>query len=347
MSKRSLVGRALMAAALCLTFTLALTVCRSAPAAAESMEQLAAQAAKGGSVIWYGSEKRDQASKIVDAYHKDFPKVPLKHMRVTGGVMAGKIIQEAQTKARTADVGSCGGGSTYNMMKRDLLAKVDWPAVGIPKGLVRGNAVITAASIYAVVYNTNLVKPSEVPRTWQDLLNPRWKGKIGSWIVGAAFVHLAKAWGEEKVTKYIEEFNKQKPFLFRSTYPLAQQVAAGEIPVALGIYHTAQPPIKAGAPVKVVVLNPTPVSSIFSFVTTPSQNKDGGKLLMRWLCSPKGAKIYEDITYRGNPLTPSTQTAQLLKGKNVTEFGLDEMDVARKLMTKFNKMVRSGGVQKK
>ena len=214
------------------------------------MKQMAAKAAKGGSVIWYGSEKRDQASKIVAAFHKDFPKVPLKHMRVTGGVMAGKIIQEAQTKARTADVGSCGGGSTYNMTKRDLLAKVDWPVVGIPKGLVRGRAVITAASIYAVVYNTKLVKPSEVPHTWQDLLNPRWKGKIGTWIVGAAFVHLAKAWGEEKVTKYIEEFNKQKPFLFRSTYPLAQQVAAGEIPVALGIYHTAQPPIKAGAPVK-------------------------------------------------------------------------------------------------
>ena len=347
MSKRSLKGLALLLAVLCLTFTVALTVSRPGPALAETMEQLAAEAAKGGSIIWYGSEKRDQASKIVNAFNKDFPKVPLKHLRVTGGVMAGKIIQEAQTGARTADVGSCGGGSTYNMTKRDLLAKVDWPAVGIPNKLVRGNAVITAASIYAVVYNTKLVKPSEVPRTWQDLLNPRWKGKIGCWIVGAAFVHLAKAWGEEKVTKYIEEFNKQKPFLFRSTYPLAQQVAAGEIPLALGIYHTAQPPIKAGAPVKVVVLDPTPVSSIFSFVTTPSKNKAGGKLLIKWLCSPKGAKIYEEITYRGNPLTSSTKTAQLLKGKNITEFGLDEMDVARKLMTKFNKMVRSGGVKRK
>jgi ABC-type Fe3+ transport system substrate-binding protein len=316
------------------------------PATAKTMEELAAEAEKAGPVIWYESSKRDQAAKIIEAFNKRFPKVELKHLRITGGVMAGKIIQESQTGQKTADVGSTGAGSVFNMTQRELLKDVDWPSVGIDKRLIRGSAVVTAASLYVALYNTKLVGEAEAPRSWEDLLNSKWKNKIGTWIVAGAFAQLAKQWGEEKVTDYIKKFNQQKPFLFRSTFPLAQQVAAGEIPVALGIYHTAQPPIRAGAPLKVVVLDPTPVSSILSFVTKPSTNPAGAELLIRWLCSPDGGKAYEDVTYRGNHLIQGTATAKQLQGIQTSEFPMEEMKLARRLMTEYNEMIRSEGVKK-
>jgi iron(III) transport system substrate-binding protein len=232
------------------------------------------------------------------------------------------------------------------MTQRKLLKAVDWPSIGIERPLVRGPAVVTAASIYVALYNTKLVSEADAPRKWEDLLNPKWKNKIGTWIVAGAFAQLAKQWGEERVTDYIKKLNQQKPFLFRSTFPLAQQVAAGEIPVALGIYHTAQPPIRAGAPLKVVVLDPAPVSSILSFVTTPSSNTAGGELLIRWLCSPEGGTAYEEITYRGNHLIQGTATAKLLEGVKTSEFPMEEMKLARRLMTEYNEMIRSGGVKK-
>jgi len=347
MPKRSVTRQPPALLALCLSLVLVFMIPYSALAVAQSMEQLAAEAAKGESIIWYGSETRDQTNKIAAAFHKSFPKVPLKPLRITGGVMAGKIIQEAQTGARTADVGSCGAGSTFNMDQRKLLANIDWVGEGMPKESVWGKSVVTSASVYAVIYNTKLVKPAEAPQTWEDLLNPRWKGRLGCWISSGGFAQLAKAWGEEKVTSYLEKFVSQKPFLFRSTYPMAQQVAAGEIPVAFGFYHTAQPPMAAGAPLQVAFMDPTPVSSILSSVIANSANLAGGKLLIRWLCSPKGAKVYEEITYRGNPMTEGTKTYELLKGKKLSEYSLEEMDLVRKLMNKYNDIIRSGGVEKK
>ena len=112
--------------------------------------------------------------------------------------------------------------------------------------------------------------------------------------------------------------------------------------VGLGIYHSAQPAIARGAPLRTLVPEPAPISSLYSFIPSAGRNKPGGKLLALWLASPEGAKAYEDATSRGNPLISSTKTAQLLAGHTIAEYTPDQTDTALAMLQKYNAMLAEG-----
>jgi iron(III) transport system substrate-binding protein len=199
-----------------------------------------------------------------------------------------------------------------------------------------------AASVYVVLYNTQLVPEAQAPRTWEDLLDPRWRGRLGTWSSAAGIAHLPKAWGIERATDYVRRFAAQEPLLYASTFPLAQAVASGELAVALGIFHTAQPPIQQGAPIRVVALEPTTISTIYTYVARNTRQPNAAKLLVAWLMTPEGAKAYEDATARGS-IVLGPNTAQLVRGKTVVEFPPAELDQFTRLLEQYNELLKQGG----
>jgi ABC-type Fe3+ transport system substrate-binding protein len=314
-------------------------------AGAQSLEALAAAAEKEGPVVWYESSPADQAAKIVAAFAKRWPKVKVEHVRIVGGnEFPARIMRESQANSPTADVGSGGADHVWALAERNLLAKLDWSTIGIPKALAATDfAVVSAASVYVLLWNTTKVKDDEAPKSWDDLVDPKWRGRVGTWVRSAGIAHLPKVWGAARTDAWVAKLVAQKPFLFKSTFPLAQQVAAGEVDVAIGIYHTAQPPIKKGAPIKVRALDPTPISSIFSSITAKARNPNGAKLLMAWLHSAEGAAAYEEATDRGNHLIPATATAKLLAGRTVAEFPADETATYSAFAKKYDEMLAKAG----
>jgi iron(III) transport system substrate-binding protein len=310
----------------------------------DSLNRLGAEAAKVGDVIWYESSPDNQAAKIVAAFQKRFPHVKLDHVRDTGGnSIGGRIVEESRGGTRTADLATSGAAMLVPLMERNLLKKVDWQSLGASAKMAPNPyGIVTTSVIYVIIYNTNLIKPADAPKTWEDLLDPKWDGKIGIWVRGEGQGSLAAAWGEEKVADYIRKMNAHHPVLERSTFPLAQQVAAGEILVGFGLYHSAQPPLRRGAPIKIVVPDPAPISTLYSFIPAKAKNPAGGELLALWLATPEGAKAYEDATSRGNPLVETTKTYALLKGRTVAEFPVDQTKRQAAIVQRFNKMIESG-----
>jgi iron(III) transport system substrate-binding protein len=313
----------------------------------DAMNKLAVEAAKGGNIIWYESSPDDQADKIVAAFQKRFPSLKLDHIRDTGGnTVGGRIVQESQGDTRTADVATTGAGISVPLRERKLIKEIDWNAYGLSKELApTPYGVVTTSVVYVIVYNTAQVKEADAPKTWDDLLNPRWDGKIGIWVRGEGQASLAAAWGAEKVFDYVRKINALHPVLLPSTFPLAQQVAAGEILVGFGLNHTAQPPIRRGAPIKVVVADPAPLNTLYSFVPSKAKNPSGGALVATWLATPEGAKAYEDATDRGNPFIPGTKTYTMLRGHNTSQFPVEQAATEAATVARINKMIESRETQ--
>jgi len=313
----------------------------------DSLNKLAAEAAKAGSVIWYESSPDDQAQKIVAAFNKRFPDVKLEHIRDTGGNSIGaRIVQESQGGARTADIATVGSSIMMPLIERNLLAKVDWTGLGAaPKTVLSPYAITCTAVVYVIVYNTELVKEGDAPKNWADLLNPRWSGKIGVWVRAEGQGALSAVWGEDKVADFIKKLNANHPVLEKSTFPLAQQVAAGELLVGLGIYHTAQPPLQRGAPIKVVIPEPAPVDMLSDVIPAQAKNPAGGQLVALWLTTAEGARAYEDATSRGNPLIEGTKTEALLRGRTLAQYPPEEAKREAEVVERFNKLLESGATQ--
>lgn len=317
----------------------------SAAVTQAALDRLAAPAARAGSIIWYESSPRDQIDRVVAAFARRFPNTRLEHVRDTGGnAMAGRVIQEVQGNARTCDIGTNSASVIWPLVGRNLVERVDWAASGADTKLAPTPfTLLTTASTYVILSNSRMVSDADAPKNWDDLADPRWRDKLGTWIRAEGLVSLAANWGEDRVARYIERLNAQKPFLFKSTFPLAQQLAAGEVAVALGIHHTAQPPIRRGAPIRVTVPDPAAISSLFSFVPSAARNKEGGQLLALWLATPEGARVYEEATGRGNYLIEGTDTSRLLANRTIAEFTPDRTETMLPILTRFNRMLAEGG----
>lgn len=297
--------------------------------------------AEAGDLVWYESNRRDQLDKIGAAFARSYPRVRLRPESIAGGVgIVGRVQQEYQSNTRNVDLVTLGGGGIAQMQARKLLREVDWSPFGLaPAMLVGRHAVLTAASIYCLVVNTDQVSEADTPRDWDSLLHPRWRGRIGTWVRAAAFAELAYVWGEERTTEYYRRFLTQNPMLFRSTAPLAQQVASGEVAIGLGIHHTALAPLRRRAPLRLVMLDPTPISAIYTAVAAESRRPNAAALFAAWLAAPEGAAIYETETDRGNPLVEGTQAARLLAGRHLAEWPMDRKDEYALLFERYNSMV--------
>ncbi|HEY2016336.1 MAG TPA: ABC transporter substrate-binding protein [Bryobacteraceae bacterium] len=309
----------------------------------DTMQKLAAAAEKPGNIIWYESSPDDQAQKIATAFRKRFPTLTIQHIRDTGGNSIGaRIIQESQGGTRTADVVTTGAAIKRPLTERGLLRAIDAASLGLsPELAPTAYGVVTTAVVYVIIYNSDVVSPADAPKQWTDLLNPKWDGKLGIWVRGEGQGALSAAWGVDKVADYVRKMNALHPNLLQSTFPLAQQIAAGESEVGFTLYHSAQPALRRGAPIKVVVADPVPAGLLYSMVPVKSQNPDGGLLLSLWLATDEGAKAYEDATDRGNPYIQSTRTYALLKGHKVSEYPPSQSDREAAAVDKFNKMIEA------
>jgi iron(III) transport system substrate-binding protein len=187
-----------------------------------------------------------------------------------------------------------------------------------------------------------LVKEADAPKNWDDLLNPRWNGKLGLWVRAEGQGALSAVWGVDKTADYIKKLNANHPVLEKSTFTLAQQIAAGELLAGLGIYHTTRPALDKGAPIKVVIGDPAPVDMLYNIVPAKSQNPKGGELLALWFATPEGARAYEDATARGNPLIEGTKTEALLRGRTLAEYPPEKSAIEAATVERFNKLLESG-----
>ncbi len=166
-------------------------------AKADTLSALAAEAAKGPTVTWYESSKEDQADKIIAAFNAKYPDVSVQHVRVVGGnKMAGRVVQEIQGQGYTADLVTAGSSQIWQMNERDYLLNRDWTELGVPKAMTPEDfTVAIAASVYVILVNTNNVAAGEEPKSWDDITDAKWEGRIGSWVRAGAFSQMAKVWG--------------------------------------------------------------------------------------------------------------------------------------------------------
>ena len=130
----------------------------------------------------------------------------------------------------------------------------------------RSHWTSTRISYYSIAYNTRLVPPDQVPKTYDDLLDPRWRGKL-AWRIGSStgtplfLTNIRLARGEEKATEYFRKLATQKIINFGSgsARTLVDRVIAGEFPIALNIFaHHPLISRAKGAPVNSQLMDPVP-----------------------------------------------------------------------------------------
>jgi ABC-type Fe3+ transport system substrate-binding protein len=160
-----------------------------------------------------------------------------------------------------------------------------------------------------------MVKSNEVPKTYEDLLNPRWKGQMiwsTSRSSGAPIMigNILKAMGNERGKAYLQKLKAQN--VAKSTASNRQildLVIAGEYPIALHIFnHHAHISKAAGAPVDWHPLEPVSATMNTISPVTRMPHPHAAMLLLDFILSERGQKVFQAVNYLpSNPKVPARQ----------------------------------------
>lgn len=283
-------------------------------------------AEKEGVVNWANGLQPDEAAPVVAAFHRAFPCVVVEHTRVSDTDSRAALLREMQSGKFTYDVLDVSGTEIPDYEKAGLVKKVAWKSI-FPKiqnvELDPNSGLLSVGgSLKLVAYNTNKLKASQVPDTWQGFLDPSLKG--GKFVVDSKpkFLYdLIPAWGEAKVLSYATALAAQQPKYMRGQSQAIQLLAAGDVSMLLGTYwDDVAGQIAKGAPIGVKVLDPAPDSLEQETVLTGAKDPNSAILLLGWLATG-GNKYYDQITHRGLPLPGfDTQEASMVKGKAVSAY---------------------------
>jgi ABC-type Fe3+ transport system substrate-binding protein len=265
-------------------------------------------AKKEGEVVLYSGIIVNQALRpLTDAFTKKYPFLKMTFWRGDSEEMVPKLLAEERADKVVADIVEATGAGEQ-AIGAGLVQPFSSPVLADYPEKYRDPRNLwmpTRLSYFSIAYNTKLVPPDTVPKTYEALLDPQWQGKM-AWPFGAAsaanlFVtNLRLAWGEDKARAYFEKLAQQKIINFASgaARTLVDRVLAGEYPIALAIYAHHPLISKAkGAPVDSQLLDPVASAAGGMVVPKNLPHPYAAMLLVDFLLSKEGQEIMAKAEY--------------------------------------------------
>ena len=244
------------------TILLAIAAALAAFNAAAQMDPAVVEKAKReGSVTLYTSMQVVDSRPLSEAFEKKYG-IKVNLWRASGEKVAQRAITEARGNRFEADVIETDGAQMEILHREGQLAPLQVASLkDIPPNIVPAHRqyVPSRLTLYVLVYNTKLVAPADVPKSYEDLLDPKWAtGKIGVESADVAwFAAVAKAMGEQKGIAYFRQLAQAKPSLRSGHTLMAELVAAGEMSMAVDAHVQGVARLKEkGAPVEWKALQP-------------------------------------------------------------------------------------------
>jgi ABC-type Fe3+ transport system substrate-binding protein len=268
---------------------------------------LVAAANKEGEVVWYSTLIVNQIVRpLIAAFNRQFPEIKVSYVRGDSPQVLLWLLNEASAHRVKSDVWNLASGFG-KLRAAGGAAKLDLPsAKGLPSECLdlNGYWVATDMTVHVLAYNTTLVPKEVVPRTHQDLLDPRWRGKMvwkvndmtgSTGFIGAVLATM----GEDRGMTYLRALSRQQivPVL-SSARAMLDQVIAGEYPIGLQAsnHHVA---ISAGqgAPIGWTPLDPASATLQLAGISAGAPHPNAARLFLDFAVSPAGAAVYRAAGY--------------------------------------------------
>ncbi|MCG7344105.1 extracellular solute-binding protein [Sporosarcina sp. ACRSL] len=288
----------------------------------------------GGRITLYSPETPDFTKELAQKYeelHGD--KVDV-HYNGTNNLVNQMMAEKDNPKA---DVWYGGGGILpfEAAVERGILASyipdfaADWDVVedGIKMKHEDGKYVGVELFVLGFSYNTDLVSEEEAPKTWADLLDPKWEGKIqfpnpaASGTATLMVMDQMMQQGEDKAWEYFEKLVKQANSIPDSGSAPTKAVAMGEAHIGVGFDFMAYELKAKGETVDFIVPDKTPVLANPASLIEGGPNAEGGKKLIDFLLSEEAQQIMADWYHI--PINPKVESKTPLSLEKVKAHAVD------------------------
>jgi len=276
----------------------------STPAfAQETTPSMVAAAEKEGKVVWYASVDVKVAEAVAKEFKAQYPKIEVEVERSGSERVLQRINQEYQSNIFNVDVVNSSDASHFLFWKQQK-----WLAPHTPPDVKRfpdgykdpeGYFATWRASLSCMAYNTNIVKESEAPKGYKDLLDPKWKGKLtkahpgysGTALTGTYAITKVLGWG------YLESLAKQGVQQLQSTTATPKSIASGERAVMVdGNEYNVFIEMAAKSPVKpIYAAEGTPFISSPTAIFAKAPHPNAARVFQNFIYTAKIQQLLVDV----------------------------------------------------
>ena len=333
----------------------AATVAEVAMLSGPDREKILIEGAKQeGKLTLYSAMIEDQALRpITEAFKAKYPFIQMDFWRADTRELINKALAEARGRAVVGDLVE-GGGVSQALARAGVLQPFKTPATDIyDKDMIdpKGFWAATRVSYFGLAYNTRMISAAEAPKSYEDLLDPKWKGKIcwsssvetGGALMQITFLRLVM--GEEKAEDYLKKLSEQK-IINHTTSPreVVNKTMQGECPVALTIFlHHPVISASRGASVAAQAIEPVINNASVITLTKGTSHPHAAMLFIDYLLSKEAQQVLEKADYL--PAHPEVKPQQSLQSIVPKMAGLKERFLSEEYM--FTARAKSIELQKK
>ena len=285
---------------------------------ADRLDKIIAAAKKEGKLTFYTSIAEPDVLPLIKPFEAKYG-IKVVVWRAGTDKVLQRTLAEAAANHNEVDVVHTGTPEMEAMSREKVFQRVDSP---VYRDLVPGSVpahhewVATILSVWVQAYNTKLIKKQDLPKTYKDLLDPKWKGKLGieaknqDWFASVVDING----GGEKGLKYFHDLvaiNGVSPRKGHSL--LTNLVVSGEVPMALTVYNYMPAQAKAkGAPIDWFALEPAVARSNAVGVMRKASHPAAALLFHEYLLT-EAQPIFASLDY----VPTNTKVESPLKGVKI------------------------------
>jgi len=284
----------------------------------DRQERLVAGAKKEGEFVMYTSAQADDIGAVAKAFEQKYG-VKVTMWRAGSEKVLQRAVAEARGGRFAVDVIETNGPELEMLQREGLLQRVASPHLAdmLPVAVrPHGEWVGTRLNVFALAYNTKKVKKDELPKSYADLADPRWKGRLGveaddqDWLAGV----LAQM-GDNGAQVFRDIVKTNGVSVRRGHTLLTQLVASGEVPLALTVYNYKAEQLKnQGAPIDWFVIGKAPARANGVGVARRAPHPNAALLFYEYLLG-EGQQYFVTMDY----VPSNAKMASPLKGVRIVQ----------------------------
>ena len=262
--------------------------------AAEREKKLIEGRKKEGEMVWYTNSGIENATRYIQGFKKKYPFINANFWRSKTRQVTQRIVAEANAGKHLVDVIKPSTDLLPVLLERNLIGRYDTPLRAIYPAHAKSPFYTNMNYAFRVfAFNPRKVNAKDVPRTWEELLNPKWKGEI---LFDESSLEevmaLLAAWGKERTVNYLGKLSQQQLLIRVGRDTTTQMMMAGEAPLAVTTYGYNNESLRASnAPVDWVAQDLIPALIYPLTLARNAPHPHAAALFYDFLISEEGQRL--------------------------------------------------------
>lgn len=273
-----------------------------------------------GELVVYTSRAESLFKPVLEEFNKAYSNIKVTMLTGNNGALAAKLLEE-RTNPQADVLINSDNLTMASLAAQGIFEPNDSQAVAAVPTEYRAEDGSWAALTLrprVIMYNTNMLKPEDLPKSMMDLADPKWKGKIGAadstnGAMMAQLVVMRNLLGEQQTEAFVKGLVANDTKFFGGHTEVRKAVGAGEFPLGLVNHYYYYLSKAEGAPVGIIYPDQDGmgliVNSTNAGIVKGNRNPALAKLFVDFMLSPAGQKVYAEKNFE-YPIVPGVELAE-------------------------------------